>query len=356
MMDLVTATSMMDLVTAPANAEGQWAVALQSGVAGRYALKSQVVYSGLASTIFLGVDRSSRLQVGVKVIMKDRINEEELRLAAAEMRIHSSLESHPNIIPLLVAEETPRAMLLVTPYTPFGDLWELLKYGQTYCESEVRNCAAQILAALAHIHDVGDIIHGDIKPHNFLLFRVQGDSGDSRHMVQLCDFGLASYPDRPRGLTHFRGLRGTSGWFAPEMLAQADYGHAVDIFGAGLILFRMLGGYAPFDPPSCMRQPASFDERYWCHTTPECRALLARLLSLDPVDRGTALQCSREEWFEHPLPPPTPEQLQELALSGPPPATNVFFWHVRSLPPKSKCDSYAQFEVLVEDSEDMDEG
>eukprot|EP00931_Biecheleriopsis_adriatica_P097537 TRINITY_DN71345_c0_g1_i1.p1 TRINITY_DN71345_c0_g1~~TRINITY_DN71345_c0_g1_i1.p1 ORF type:complete len:346 (+),score=63.56 TRINITY_DN71345_c0_g1_i1:199-1236(+) len=323
----------------------------QSQITKRFVLRDQVIYRGLASTIFLGVEKDTLLQVGIKAVMKDRLeSEDEKRQSLREVQLHAAIPPHANVLQLLAAEETPSAILLVTPYTPHGDLWELMRYGQTYCEQEVRNCAGQLLSALFHIHSVCDLIHGDIKPHNWLLFRVDGT-----HVVQLCDFGLAEHPDRPGGTITFRGLRGTSGWFAPEMLDHIDYGHAVDLFGVGLILFRLLGGYPPFDPPSHFTA-IEFDERYWCHTTMPCRQLLAQLLSLQAADRGTAQSCFTHEWLSGPAPPePSADKLQQLTAYGAPPSTHVLFWPPAELPGKERQKSYADLASMgsCDDDDEM---
>mmetsp|Transcript_119979 Transcript_119979/g.373670 ORF Transcript_119979/g.373670 Transcript_119979/m.373670 type:complete len:344 (-) Transcript_119979:12-1043(-) len=314
-----------------------------------YALTQQVIYRGLASAIFLAVERGSLLQVGVKVIMKAGLDtEQELAQALSEMKLHAAIPPHPNIIRLLAAEETPKAIILVTPYTPHGDLWQLICFGKTYCETEVRNCAGQIFAALGHLHAACGLIHGDIKPQNFLLFQVDG-----RHSVQLCDMGLAERPDHPGGTVAFHGLRGTSGWFSPEMLANQDYGQAIDLFSVGLILFRMLGGYAPFDPPSRFTEPAEFDDRYWCHVTPACRRLLAQLLCFEPAERRTAPDVCRHEWFAEPtLAEPTEEQLAALRRFGPPPDTTTLFWPPVKVPGQERSRSYANLQDLVVEMED----
>lgn len=330
-------------------------VVLQSVVVnGAYGLTDQVIYRGLASTIFLAADRKTSLQVGVKVLMKRNFDsDEERRNAVAEMQIHSALPPHPNVIQLLASEETPDAMLLVTPYTPHGDLWDLTRYGQTYCEAEVRNCIAQMLAALHHVHEAG-IIHGDVKPQNFLLFRTQ-----KRYCVQLCDFGLAERPSAASGLVSFHGVRGTSGWFAPEMLAHRDYGFGLDLFSCGLIMFRMLGGYPAFDPPSNFTEAVDFDERCWCHIGPLCRQLISQLLCLKPEGRGTAADLSGHQWVAGP-PPEAPSEAQIKALSefGPPPTTDVKFWPVGEVPNPHLCNSYASLAALAGDDagSPMDEG
>mmetsp|Transcript_78064 Transcript_78064/g.181070 ORF Transcript_78064/g.181070 Transcript_78064/m.181070 type:complete len:345 (+) Transcript_78064:79-1113(+) len=308
----------------------------------RFVLTKQVIYRGLASSIFLGVERGTLLQVGVKVILKNRLDsEQELAQALAEVKIHSAIPPSAHVIRLLGAEETPNAILIVTPYTPSGDLWELIRFGKTYCEAEVRNCAGQMMSALSHIHGVCHLIHGDIKPHNFLLFMVDG-----RFSLQLCDFGLAEHPDRSDGTVTFHGLRGTSGWFSPEMLDHRDYTQAVDLFACGLILFRMLGGYPPFDPPSQLSHPVEFDERYWCHISEPCRQFLSQLLALDPADRSTASESRFHDWLTHSVVAPSPEQVRAARKYGPAPDTSVLFWPTTVTPVKERHHSYANLEDL----------
>jgi len=319
------------------------AAALASQLAGRFAVSHKVVYSGLASTILLAADRNTRLLAALKVGEKRRFDTpEELSRALAEAVIHNALPPHVNVVPLLAAEDTASAILIATPFTPTGDLWELIKYGQTYCEAEVRHCAAQMMSGLHHVHAVCGLTHNDIKPHNFLLCRVDG-----RFVVQLCDFGLAEKPDAAGGMITFRGLRGTSGWFAPELLANQDYNCAVDLFSAGLIVFRMLAGYAAFDPPSCFREAAHCDPRYWCHVSPGCQQLVLQLLAVDPAARGSAELACRHAWFQGAAPPqPAPELIAALCEYGPPPITDVLFWPPDQLPPRESCAAFAEEGML----------
>jgi len=321
----------------------QEAVQCSDVIAKRFSLTEQVVYRGLASTIFHGLDRGSFLQVAVKVLMKRSFDSDgEYRNALAEVELHAAIPANPNIIRLLASEETADAILLVTPYTPHGDLWNLTSFGQTYCEAEVRLCAAQMLAALRHLHSVCGVVHCDVKPHNFLLFRSQG-----RYSVQLIDFGLAEMPGAS-GVVVWHGVRGTSGWYAPEMLAHEDYSFTVDLFGIGLIIFRMLGGYHPFDPPSAFRRGADFDERCWCHVGPLCRQFIGKLLSIAPVERGTSAEACAHAWASGPPPPdPTAEQLKLLSTYGPPPSTDVKFWPPGEVPEPHLCNSYLNLAELA---------
>lgn len=284
-------------------------------------VKKPVVYDGLSSTLLLGKRKKDGLDVCIKIIEKDKCADKgELRRARQELAIHKDIPHHRNVVPSLDSEETVDAFLLVTPFTSSGDLWDLMKYGQTICEIEVRNCLAQTLEALRHIHGLG-LIHGDIKPQNILLFKVEG-----RFVVQLCDFGLTEYATLEDGKIPFTGLRGTTGWYAPELIEEVDYNASVDVWPVGLMAFRMLGGYEPFYPATKFVEPVEFDESYFCHISAPCRDLVQQLLKLDPGKRANSTTAAQHIWFTgDPPTEPTQEMLQNLEEYGAPPATDLYF-------------------------------
>lgn len=317
-----------------------------TGISSRYALTGHVIYRGMASTIFLALERGSFLQVGVKLIMKKRLDPDEFSMALAEVDIQTSLPPHPNVVQVMASEFSTDAIVIVTPYTPHGDLWSLIQYGHTYCEIETRNCAGQVLDALRHVHGHG-IVHGDVKPQNFLLYCVDG-----RFSVQLCDFGLAERMDPATGVIQHHGTRGTSGWFAPEMVEHREYGGVMDLFPCGRIFFRMLGGYPPFDPPCCFTDFVDFDEACWCHVSAAAKDFVQKLLTLEPSHRGTAASALEHTWLNGPPPPqPTDEQIASLSAFGSPPRTDVLFWPRCSPPDPQRCASYGSLAAMGDNDE-----
>lgn len=292
-----------------------------SCLADRFELTGTEVYRGLASTVFLGVEGATLLRVVVKVLLKGSFRSDaELQNARDEIGIHAEMPPHRHVTHLMALEETAAAILLVMPYAPHGDLWSLIRFGQTFCEKQVRHCAAQILSSLRHTHAAG-VVHCDVKPQNYLLSRANG-----QFSLQLCDFGLASKVEKGGALPP-RGLRGTSGWYSPEMLAGSSYGQAVDMFGAGLILFRMVGGYEPFYPPTDFSAPLEFDDSLWCHISESCKGLIRCLLHVDPQKRISASDACAHPWIAGPPPAdPKQEQLEELSSHGALPRTDVVFW------------------------------
>jgi hypothetical protein len=93
-----------------------------------------------------------------------------------------------------------------------------------------------LLEALKHLHQDCRIIHGDVKPSNFVH-----DFGSNT--FRLIDFGSA-IEHRNKQITSLRG--GTNGFKAPEILLHNDkefrFGPAVDVWSAGIIMMSLLSG------------------------------------------------------------------------------------------------------------------
>ena len=98
----------------------------------------------------------------------------------------------------------------------------------------------QVLSAIHHCH-TNNITHRDIKPDNILVDRSQGDKDEIT--VKVIDFGISCQFDPKKKLT--LGV-GTPYYVAPEVLVK-EYDEKVDIWSAGVILYILLSGQAPFD-------------------------------------------------------------------------------------------------------------
>ena len=53
--------------------------------------------------------------------------------------------------------------------------------------------------------------------------------------------------DLPPRVAACAGRVGTPQYMAPEVIQRKPYGCAVDMWGAGVLLFVLLGGYPPFN-------------------------------------------------------------------------------------------------------------
>eukprot|EP01127_Copromyxa_protea_P015212 TRINITY_DN4338_c0_g1_i1.p1 TRINITY_DN4338_c0_g1~~TRINITY_DN4338_c0_g1_i1.p1 ORF type:complete len:259 (-),score=34.09 TRINITY_DN4338_c0_g1_i1:289-1065(-) len=100
----------------------------------------------------------------------------------------------------------------------------------------------QMLEAVACVHSSEErIVHGDIKPQNFVL--VGGH-------LKLIDFGIAKAISTNTTNIQRENLVGTVNYLSPETLnfrgqAISKYGRSSDVWALGCILFQMIYGKPP---------------------------------------------------------------------------------------------------------------
>ena len=154
--------------------------------------------------------------------------------------------SHPNIVTVYEAGETPEGLLYFTmEYIDGTDVGELVAEQGRLPQEEALRITSAVLAALECAHGRG-IIHRDIKPSNVLINK-QGE-------VKVADFGLAKVAAADGGLTQSVVTVGTPDFLAPETyVAGFPLDQRADIYSTGVMLYKMLTGRVPrgrFDAPS----------------------------------------------------------------------------------------------------------
>ena len=159
--------------------------------------------------------------------------------------------------------------LAVMDYIPGLDLKTVLDIARRYplreapalTIMEAGEVMRQILNAFKVIHHgLGvQVVHRDLKPENMMLTKWQREGRQNLIIVvNLLDFGIAKRRDR-RATMDSRNVLGTPHYMAPEQWHGSDVTYKADIYAKGILLFEMLTGRVPFEPPPEIGAPELFN-------------------------------------------------------------------------------------------------
>jgi eukaryotic-like serine/threonine-protein kinase len=97
-------------------------------------------------------------------------------------------------------------------------------------------------------------VHRDVKPDNLFLV---GENGSDDVTVKVIDFGMAKVPRSTGSSAGF--VLGTLEYMAPEQIVSESVDGRTDVYGLGVVMFRMFTGHLPFDvsiePSRSARRP-----------------------------------------------------------------------------------------------------
>jgi hypothetical protein len=200
----------------------------------RYELH-EIVGEGTFGRVYRGRDRRLDRIVAVKLIKpwwaEDPAWAETFE---REARLLARL-SDPGIVQIFDVGQAPEGLYYVAELVDGESLASLLEGGHLDA-SEACGIAEQLCRALASAHAQG-IVHRDIKPANVLI--------SAEGQVKLGDFGVARLAEGSTGGTA-GGVVGTPRYMAPEQARGLKTTPATDAYSAGVVLYEMLSGAAPF--------------------------------------------------------------------------------------------------------------
>ncbi|MDI1476771.1 serine/threonine-protein kinase [Polyangium sp. y55x31] len=213
-------------------------------VASRYTVGT-VVGEGASGIVYVATDGETGAQVALKVIHRSLCFDPLFsRRFTREASILKQLEGN-HIVRLLDVTEDDGLPVLVLEYVEGLSLEAVLRKHRFTIEEAVE-ITLQICAALGAAH-AGGFVHRDLKPGNVII---QGELGTGRvPMVWVVDFGLGKALHRdPSGtsLTERNMILGTPEYMSPEQVRGDELDHRCDIYAAGVLLFEMLTGRAPY--------------------------------------------------------------------------------------------------------------
>ncbi|QNS05910.1 serine/threonine-protein kinase [Streptomyces xanthii] len=227
--------------------------------------------------------------VAIKVLKEELANDADVVMRFLRERSVLLRLTHPNIVRTRDLVVEGELLALVMDLVDGPDLHRYLRENGPFSPVAASLLTAQIADALAASHADG-VVHRDLKPANVLL--KQDDAG--MHPM-LTDFGIARLADSP-GLTRTHEFVGTPAYVAPESAEGRPQTSAVDVYGAGILLYELVTGRPPFAGGSALevlhqhlssepRRPSTVPDPLW--------TVIERCLRKNPDERPSAENLAR---------------------------------------------------------------
>ena len=274
--------------------------------------------------------RATERQVAVKCIERaaleqwianhhGHLNEDPFKEVAV-MEYIASRGGAPYVLPLVATYGDDRAVYVILPFCPNGDLFGVVERHGALQEATAATYLGQLVRGLERLHAMG-LMHHDISLENTMV--------DAESRAIIIDFGMAvkaiptatdffdgrhargSYhavplAERPR----WPGRCGKFMYMSPELwYRQGSFDvFAADVWALGVMLFMLLTGAPPWEP-TWGPEGAAYDyvrdgnlrglllQYGITHVSENAKDLLQRLLTADPRRRMTLPELRAHAWW-----------------------------------------------------------
>jgi serine/threonine protein kinase len=251
---------------------------------GKYRI-TEVLGEGAMGVVYKGFDPDIQRTVALKTI-RTQLDAADDSPGAPASRFRNEAQAagrlaHPGIVAVYDFGRDQHVAYIAMEFVEGRSLASYLTAKVRFTDTDIVGIMSQLLEALGHAHDKG-VWHRDIKPANIIM--------TTGGRLKVADFGIARIETQHLTQTHY--MVGTPSHMAPEQFLGKPMDRRVDIYGAGVVLYQLLTGRAPFvgttealmykvvnempEPPSVVEgaaRPGWFD------------AIIARALAKRPADR-----------------------------------------------------------------------
>jgi non-specific serine/threonine protein kinase len=217
----------------------------------------------------------------VKLPLDEQVDVDAVKNEAV---VWEQASGHPNVLPIIEADEYDGQVVIVSEYAPDGSLSDVLQNKQPLELKRAVELTIGILNGLDFLHS-RNVIHRDLKPANILL---QGD------VPRLADFGISRVVKNTEISVN---ISGTPSYMAPEAFARIR-NVQTDLWSMGVILYELINGVLPFPHTnltdlfgSIMKDaPAPFVDG----VPAKLQVIVLIALSKEPTDRFRSASAMRE--------------------------------------------------------------
>ena len=219
------------------------AAELQIGdlLGGRYEIL-QLLGEGGMGAVYKARDLQLERDVALKVIRPEMADQPEILQRFKQELILARQVTDRNVIRIFDLGEAGKLKFITMEYLEGENLHQIRKQRGKLEVAEAADVMEQVASGLAAAHREG-IIHRDLKPVNIMR--------DTNGRVVVMDFGLARTFSGD-GMTRSGAMLGTIEYMSPEQAQGMDLKASSDVFTAGLILYELLAGVAPFHAESAI--------------------------------------------------------------------------------------------------------
>jgi calcium-dependent protein kinase len=254
---------------------------------------------GSYGTVYLAMNIMTKTKVALKKIKKVKENEVDDLEIKNEIDILKKLD-HPNVVKILEFYTTDDAYYIITDYCQCGELYNQIKY--KYNENQLAVLFYQVFSGLCYLHQF-NIVHRDLKLENILISEIELDEQTQKKYfwIKIIDFGTAKIFEKNKSE---KAVVGSSYYIAPEVLKKA-YNEKCDTWSAGVLLYMILVGRAPFDGEDddeiiekIEKGEFNRNHRKLVSASPEIQDLVNKLLEIDPSVRLSAAEALKHPWFK----------------------------------------------------------
>lgn len=213
---------------------------------GKYTLLKKIATGGMAEIYiaqFTSIEGFRKRLVIKKILPKFASERKFISMFIEEAKVVVNF-NHRNIVQVFDFGKIDGEYYIAMEYVEGFDLLRLFTYYK-YNRDKINIKAIiyillEILKGLNYAHNKSEndsfqLVHRDISLNNVILSR-HGD-------VKLLDFGIA----KTGPLIHGDDVKGKIAYMAPEQLKKEDLDGRVDIYGTGMLGWRLLTGEKPFD-------------------------------------------------------------------------------------------------------------